>query len=72
MSRGIEKIGHERIKAGDYAAHRGRPVIDALLCLIGLMTDPKVYEDLYGVTLKQMLHLKEHRRDRQLPRFITE
>ena len=59
MSRGIGKVGQERIKAGDRAAHRGRPVIDALLCLTGVMTDPKVYEDLYGVTPEQMLHLKD-------------
>ena len=59
MNRGIGKIGHERIKCGDRAAHRGRPVIDALICLTGLMTDPKVYEDLYGVTPEQMLHLKD-------------
>ena len=59
MKRGIGKVGHERIKCGDRAAHRGRPVIDALICLTGLMTDPKVYEDLYGVTPEQMHHLKD-------------
>ena len=59
MNRGIGRIGHERIRCGDRAAHRGRPVIDALLCLTGLMTDPKVYEDLYGVTPQQMQHLKD-------------
>ena len=59
MKRGIGKVGHERIKCGDRAAHRGRPVIDALICLTGLMTDPKVYEDLYGVTPEQMLFLKD-------------
>lgn len=59
MGRGIGQVSRERIRSGDRAAHRGRPVIDALLCLTGLMTDPKVYEDLYGVTPKQMLHFKD-------------
>ena len=59
MNRGIGKVGLERIKAGDRAAHRGRPVIDALLCLTRVMTDPKVYEDLYGVTPVQMVYLKD-------------
>jgi len=54
MGRAIGKQGHERIKAGDRAAHRGRPVVDAMLCLTGLMKDHKAYKDLYGVTPKEM------------------
>lgn len=40
----------ERIKSGDRAAHRGRPVVDAWLCLTGEMSDRAVYVDLYGVS----------------------
>ena len=50
MGRGIGKLGYERIKCGDRAAHRGRPVVDALLCLNGLIADREVYPDLYGVS----------------------
>lgn len=49
MGRSIGKLGHERIRSGDRAAHRGRPVVDALLCLTGLISDRDVYPDLYGV-----------------------
>ena len=45
MGRGIVKLGYER---GDRAVHRGRPVVDALLWLTGLITDRKIYPDLYG------------------------
>lgn len=45
MGRGIGKLGYERIKCGDRAAHRGRPVVDALICLTGLITDREVYPD---------------------------
>ena len=50
MNRNIGAVGKDRIKRGDRAAHRGRPVPDALLCLSGLITDHEVYQDLYGVS----------------------
>lgn len=50
MGKAIGKVGYERIKCGDRAAHRGRPVVDALLCLTGLVRDHDVYADLYGVS----------------------
>ena len=59
MGRGIGKLSSERIRSGDRAAHRGRPVVDALLCLNGLMTDPEVYKNLYGVLPEHMLKLKD-------------
>ena len=59
MGRGIGKLGYERIKCGDRAAHRGRPVVDALLCLTGLITDREVYQDLYGVNPETMKQWKE-------------
>lgn len=46
----IGSLGDQRIKCGNRAAHRGRPVADALLCQTRLMTDHEVYRDLYGVT----------------------
>ena len=49
IGRKIGNLGTERIKCGDRAAHRGRPVVDALLCLTGVITDREVYRDLYGV-----------------------
>lgn len=49
MGRSIGKLGYDRIKSGDRAAHRGRPVVDALLCLTNLIPDRGVYVDLYGV-----------------------
>ena len=49
MGRNIGKLGYDRIKRGDRAAHRGRPVVDALLCLTNLIPDRGVYVDLYGV-----------------------
>ena len=62
MGKGIGKLGHERIKSGDRAAHRGRPVADAFVCLTGLITDHKVYSDLYGLspeTIKQWRDVSE-------------
>ena len=50
MGRSIGKLGYERIRCGDRAAHRGRPVVDALLCLTGLIADHEVYPNLYGVS----------------------
>lgn len=49
MGWNIGKLGYDRIKRGDCAAHRGRPVVDALLCLTNLIPDRGVYVDLYGV-----------------------
>ena len=59
MGRGIGKLGYDRIKRGDRAAHRGRPVVDALLCLTGLVKDREVYPDLYGVYPETMENLKD-------------
>ncbi|MCJ1280263.1 hypothetical protein MMC21_008090 [Puttea exsequens] len=59
MGKAIGKLGHERIKCGDRAAHRGRPVVDALLCLTGLFTDRGVYSDLYGVSPETMRQWKD-------------
>ena len=62
MGTGIGKLGYDRIKCGDRAAHRGRPVVDALLCLTGLVKDRGVYLDLYGVdpeTMKQWKDIPE-------------
>ena len=59
MGRGIGQLGYDRIKRGDRAAHRGRPVVDAMLCLTGLVKDREVYPDLYGVDPETMENLKE-------------
>ena len=59
MGKGIGKLGYERIKCGDRAAHRGRPVVDAMLCLTGLMTDREVYKNLYGVEPEIMKECKD-------------
>ncbi|KAL9043257.1 MAG: hypothetical protein Q9214_003551 [Letrouitia sp. 1 TL-2023] len=55
----IGQVGLERIKCGDRAAHRGRPVVDALLCLDELITDHEVYLDLYGLSPKTMKRWKD-------------
>ena len=59
MGKRIGMLGYERIKCGDRAAHRGRPVVDALLCLTGLISDCEVYPDLYGVTPETMKQWKD-------------
>lgn len=62
MGRSIGKFGHDRIKCGDRAAHRGRPVVDAILCLTGLFRDHGAYVDLYGVipaVAKEMMDVPE-------------
>jgi hypothetical protein len=62
MGKGRRKFDEARIKCGNRAAHRGRPVVDALLCLTGLMDDDQVYIDLYGVTprtAQKMMHVPE-------------
>ena len=59
IGRSIGKRGYERIKSGDRAAHRGRPVVDALLCLTGLITDREVYSNLYGVSPEIMRKWKD-------------
>ena len=59
MGRNIGKLGYDRIKRGDRAAHRGRPVVDALLCLTNLITDRGVYMDLYGVAPNTMKDWKD-------------
>lgn len=52
-------IDYERIKRGDRAAHRGRPVVDALLCLTGSFKDRGVYQDLYGVNPETIRQWKD-------------
>ncbi|CAF9938535.1 hypothetical protein IMSHALPRED_000836 [Imshaugia aleurites] len=59
MGKGIGNLSKERIKCGDRAAHRGRPVADALLCLTGLFKDREVYPDLYGVSPETMKQWKD-------------
>ena len=62
MGRSIGKLGHDRIKCGDRAAHRGRPVVDAILCLTGSIRDHGAYIDLYGVipaAAKEMMDVSE-------------
>lgn len=59
MGRSIGKLGYDRIKRGDRAAHRGRPVVDALLCLTNQITDRSVYQNLYGVNPETMEHCKD-------------
>ena len=59
MGRNIGKLGYDRIKRGDRAAHRGRPVVDALLCLTNLIPDCGVYVDLYGVAPDTMNYWKD-------------
>ena len=59
MNRSIGIAGRERIKCGDRAAHRGRPVPDALLCLTRAITDGEVYQDLYGVSAELMKECKD-------------
>lgn len=59
MERSIGKFGYERIKTWDLAAHRDRPVVNALLCLTGLITDRTIYPDLYGVSPDTMKRWKD-------------
>ncbi|KAI4210915.1 MAG: hypothetical protein LQ351_006234 [Letrouitia transgressa] len=59
MGKNVGQFGVERIKCGDRAAHRGRPVVDALLCLAGLIQDHEVYQDLYGLSPKTMKRWKD-------------
>lgn len=59
LGRSIGNLGYDRIKRGDRAAHRGRPAVDALLCLTGLVTDREVYRDLYGVSPETMRGWKD-------------
>ena len=58
MGRGISKRGYDRIKCGARDAHRGRPVVDALVCVTNQITDRGVYPDLYGVDPETMKHWK--------------
>lgn len=62
MGRPNERVDYGRIKCGNRAAHRGRPVVDALLCLTGFVRDDQVYSDLYGITplaMKEMMDVPE-------------
>lgn len=49
----------DRIKSGDRAAHRGRPLVDAWLYKDAQIQDGTIYEDLYGVTWEKMLEWKD-------------
>ena len=53
LNRRRDAQSNERMKAGNRAAHRGRPVPDAYLCVTGAV-EPDVYEDLYGVSPEDM------------------
>jgi len=55
LKRSTFDSARQRIKAGDRAAHRGRPVADAMLYVEGLMQDQEVYLDLYGQLPYEML-----------------
>lgn len=59
MGRNVGKLGYDRIKCGDRAAHRGRPLVDALLCLTGQVKDSEVYRDLYGVNAETIKAWKD-------------
>ena len=49
MGHAVGPGGYERIRAGDKAANRGRPAVDAILCLTGEMRYLEAYKDLYGL-----------------------
>lgn len=62
MGRPREEVDYDRIKCGNRAAHRGRPVVDALLCLTDSVHYDEVYIDLYGITplvMKEMMDVPE-------------
>jgi len=51
----LSPLSYSRIKAGDRAAHRGRPVVDAILCAEGeIEKGGEVFRELYGVPLEKM------------------
>ena len=54
MGRRNGNTGYDRIKAGDRAAHRGRPVVDAWLYETHQVSDQDIYKDLYGVAPGKM------------------
>lgn len=58
MGKPIGKVGFDHIKAGDRAAHRGRPVVDAWLYQTHQVSDQDVYRDLYGVAPGKMQEWK--------------
>ncbi|MCJ1355571.1 MAG: hypothetical protein MMC33_005563 [Icmadophila ericetorum] len=49
----------DRIKSGDRAAHRGRPLVDAWLYEDGQINDGAIYEDLYGVSWMKIMKWKD-------------
>ncbi|ERF68438.1 hypothetical protein EPUS_03756 [Endocarpon pusillum Z07020] len=62
MGRPQQRVDYDRIKCGNRAAHRGRPVVDALLCLTDSVHYDEVYMDLYGITprvMKEMMDVPE-------------
>ena len=65
-SKRITPVGVERVKKGDRAAHRGRPIDDALVTdtVPGLK---KVYEDLYGVSPEWM---KAHSEENEIKEIV--
>jgi len=56
---GLKGIQISHIKAGNRAAHRGRPLVDALLYQSGERNDANVYVDLYGVDPEFVLRFKD-------------
>ena len=59
MGRPIGKAGYDRIKSGDRAAHRGKPVVDAWLYETHQVSDQDVYKDLYGIAPGTMQEWKD-------------
>jgi hypothetical protein len=45
----------EIIHAGSRAAHRGRPIADAILCVFGYFNDKGTYRALYGIDPEDMI-----------------
>lgn len=56
---GLKNVQLGLIKAGNRAAHRGRPLVDALLYESGERHDINVYADLYGVEPKFILMFQD-------------
>ncbi|KAL9117695.1 MAG: hypothetical protein Q9187_005765 [Circinaria calcarea] len=59
MGKPIGKAGYDRIKSGDRAAHRGKPVVDAWLYETHQVSDQDIYKDLYGIAPGTMQEWKD-------------
>src|SRR5438045_6405585 len=55
MNLKVTAIGHGHIKTGHRAAHRGRPLVDALLYQAGERNDVNVYSELYSFARSYLL-----------------